>query len=282
MPTQVSGYAPWPRPRRCAALPAVAALARHDDAGEVLDVHLVHDAGARRDDAESAERALAPAQELEALTVALELELHVLLEGVGAAEEVGDHGVVDDQLGGDEGVDLRRVAAELLHGFPHGGEVDHGRDAGQVLQDHPGRGELDLGIGLLLRVPVRQRFDVGGRYVDAVLVAEQVLQQDLQAVREVLCTGDRVQPVDLIRRAARLDRRASAEAVRSHRYEPPRPFVLAATVSRYQATLQDRLAAGRGRRGRGRGRSAADGSLSVPPLAEGFKCRFTRAREVGA
>ena len=55
---------------------------------------------------------LAPAQELEALAVALELELHVPLEGVGAAEDVGDHGVVDDQLGGDEGVDLRRVAAE--------------------------------------------------------------------------------------------------------------------------------------------------------------------------
>ena len=71
----------------------------HDDAGQVLDVDLVHDAGAGRDDLELVERGLAPAQELVALAVALVLELDVALEGVGAAEDVGDDRVVDDQLG---------------------------------------------------------------------------------------------------------------------------------------------------------------------------------------
>ena len=52
--------------------------------GEVLDVDLVHDAGARRHDLEVVERALAPAQELVALAVALVLEVDVALEGVGA------------------------------------------------------------------------------------------------------------------------------------------------------------------------------------------------------
>ena len=74
-------------------------LAGHDDAGQVLDVDLVHDAGARRDDLELVERGLAPAQELVALAVALVLELDVALEGVRAAEDVGDDRVVDDQLG---------------------------------------------------------------------------------------------------------------------------------------------------------------------------------------
>jgi hypothetical protein len=50
----------------------------------VLDVDLVDDAGARRDDLEVVERRLAPAQELVALAVALVLDLDVALEGVGA------------------------------------------------------------------------------------------------------------------------------------------------------------------------------------------------------
>ena len=151
-----------------------------------------------------AERVLAPAQELEALAVALELKLHVAGEGVGRAEDVGHHRVVDDQLGGDERVDLLGVAAEVPHRLAHGGQVHHRGDAGQVLQDHPGRGELDLGVGLRLRVPVRQGTDVVGGDVGAVLVAQQVLEQHLEAVREVLAAGDRVQAVDLVRGTARL------------------------------------------------------------------------------
>ena len=59
----------------------VALLPREDHAGQVLDVDLVHDAGARGDDLEVAEGALAPAQELVALAVALVLDLDVALEG---------------------------------------------------------------------------------------------------------------------------------------------------------------------------------------------------------
>ena len=50
---------------------------------------------------------------------------------------------------GHERVDLGRVAAEGLHGLAHRGQVDHGGHAGQVLQDDPGRGELDLGVRLV-------------------------------------------------------------------------------------------------------------------------------------
>ena len=53
------------------------AVALVDDAREVLEVDLVDDARARRDDLEVVERALAPAQERVALAVALELELGV-------------------------------------------------------------------------------------------------------------------------------------------------------------------------------------------------------------
>ena len=59
-------------------------LTGDDRAGQVLDVDLVHDAGARRDDLELVEGGLAPAQELVALAVALVLDLDVALEGVRA------------------------------------------------------------------------------------------------------------------------------------------------------------------------------------------------------
>jgi hypothetical protein len=123
---------------------AVGGPVREHDPGEVLDVDLVDDAGARRHDLQPVEGALAPAQELVALAVALELELDVALQRVAGAEDVGDHGVVDHELRRHERVDLRRVAAEVGHGLAHGGEVDDGRDAGEVLQDHAGGRELDL------------------------------------------------------------------------------------------------------------------------------------------
>ncbi len=55
------------------------------------------------DDLEVVERALAPAEELVALTVAGVLDLDVALEGVGAAGDVDDDRVVDDHFGGCEG-----------------------------------------------------------------------------------------------------------------------------------------------------------------------------------
>ena len=62
--------------------------------------------------------------------------------------------------------------------------------------------------GSALVVPGGERLDVGGADADAVLVAEQVLEQDLQRERQA---GDvelrlqRVEPVDLERAVADLE-----------------------------------------------------------------------------
>jgi hypothetical protein len=90
--------------------------------------------------------------------------------------------VVDDQFGGRQWVDGLCLAAELDHGIAHGGQVDDCGHAGEVLQDDARRGEGDLGVGLSLGVPVEQRVDVLAGDVYAVLVAQQVLQQDAQRV----------------------------------------------------------------------------------------------------
>ncbi len=191
------------------------AVSDHDGAGEVLDVDLVHDAGARRDHLEVVERGLAPAQELVALLVALVLDGDVALERVGAAEHVDDHRVVDDQLGRGERVDLGRVAAELGDRLAHGGEVDDTGHTGEVLHDHAGRGELDLGVGVGVLVPPADSPDVVGGDVRTVLGAQQVLEEHLEAVGQRLAPLDRREPVDLVGLLTHLERAVGVEAVRA-------------------------------------------------------------------
>ena len=67
-------------------------------------------------------------------------KLNVPVEGVRAAEDVGDHRVVDDELGRHQRVDLARVAAQRPHRLAHRGQVDDGGHAGQVLHDARGPG----------------------------------------------------------------------------------------------------------------------------------------------
>ena len=132
-------------------------LARLDHAREVLEVHLMDDAGVRRDDLQVPEGRLAPAQEGVALPVSLELELCVSKHGEPRAELVHLHGVVDHELGGELRVDAGRVAAEVAHGVAHGCEVDDRRHAGEVLEQDPGRPEGDLVVRLGGRVPAGDR-----------------------------------------------------------------------------------------------------------------------------
>ena len=179
----------------------------------MLDVDLVHDAGAGRNDLEVVERGLAPAEELVALAVALVLDLDVALERVLGAEEVGDDGVVDDHLGRRERVDLVGVAAEGDDGLAHGGEVDDAGNAGEVLHDDARRRELDLGVGLGGGHPRAERLDLLLGDVRAVLGAEEVLEQHLEAERQLLVAGHGVEPEDLVGRVTDVERVLRPETV---------------------------------------------------------------------
>ena len=71
----------------------------------------------------------------------------------------------------------------------HGGEVHDAGHAGEVLHDHTRGRELDFMAGLGLRGPVQQRLDVFVRDVRAVDVAYQVLDEDLERVRQMVDAG---------------------------------------------------------------------------------------------
>ena len=107
--------------------------------GEVLQVNLVADTGARGHYAEIVEGTLAPFQELVALKIALHLHRNVLFKGSVGGELVDTHGVINYQVYRRQWVDFLRIDTSLYKGIAHGGQVHHGRDAGEILHQHPCR-----------------------------------------------------------------------------------------------------------------------------------------------
>ena len=141
-------------------------------------------AGAGRDDAEVVERRLAPAQERIALAVALELVCHVGSERAGRPEAVDHDRVVDNQIDRRQRIDLFGVPAEVDDGLTHGGQVGHGRNAGEVLHQHARRTEGDLAPGRARQQPSANRLHVIDRDRAAVLQAHQILEQHHQRARQ--------------------------------------------------------------------------------------------------
>ena len=195
-----------------------AVLRRERGAGQILEIHLVHDAGRRRHDAEVRERLLAPAQELVALLVALELDLGVLLERGRGAEVVDLHRVIDHEVDRDQWVDALGIGAHAFDGFPHRGQIDHARHTREVLQDHTRRLEWQfdrLGTGGL---PVREPFHVVLCDLIAVAMTKRGLEQHADRERELRevdaeFRGERAQRVDVDGADRRDERLANAEGV---------------------------------------------------------------------
>jgi hypothetical protein len=166
--------------------PFATVITGHHGGGQVLQVHLVHDAGGRRNDLEVVERFLAPVQELVALHVALELQPGVEADGIQSAEGVDLHGVVDHQVDRHDGVDLLGIATQPNHGVAQGGQVDHAGHTGEVLQHHACGDEVDLHRVVRLGIPVGQILDVALGHGASVHVAQHVLQHHPDGDRQLV------------------------------------------------------------------------------------------------
>ena len=165
-------------------LVALVVRALVDAAREVLEIHLVHDAEARRHHAEGIEGLHAPLHELVALVVALELQLHVQVERLGRAVVVDHHRVIDHQVDGHQRLDGLGRLAQLGGHAAHGGQVGQQRHAGEVLQHHAGDDERNLVGALRVGRPVRQLFDVLGRNLLPVAIAQHRFEHDANGNRQ--------------------------------------------------------------------------------------------------
>ena len=201
---------------------AVVGVPRVDDPGDVLEIHLMADAGRGRDYPEVVESSLPPLEELVPLEVPFELPLGIHLESHPVTECIDLDRVVDHQVDVYQRVDRRRLTPDRLHRIPHRGQVDHGRNPGEILHQDPGRLERDLLGRLGGRVPPRYRLGVRRGDGHPVFESEDVLEQDLERVgqrvdREAI--GQGTDPVDPVRRSACQELCRRSECV-LHRFHP--------------------------------------------------------------
>jgi hypothetical protein len=96
------------------------------NSGKVLQVDLMHNTGARRDNLEVVESTGAPLEELESLSVPVELDDFVLLGSVGGSVDISLDGVINDEIDRAEGVNFGGISSESLHGVTHGSEINNG------------------------------------------------------------------------------------------------------------------------------------------------------------
>ena len=108
------------------------------------------------------------------------------LERLRRAVLVHLHRVVDDQFRRLQRVDQLGIAAQRFHGIAHGGQVNHRRHAGEILQQHAAGHEGDFLRRNALAGPRGERPHVVGLHRFAVFAAEQIFQQNAERVRQVL------------------------------------------------------------------------------------------------
>ena len=138
------------------------AVLLEDDTSEPLKVDLVDDTVAWWHDAEVAEGGLTPLEEGESLTVPVELDLLVAVLGIRSASHVDLDGVINNEISLAEWVDFVGISAELRHRCAHSSEVDDGRNASEVLEEHSGRLERNLDGLFRGGFPVENCFNISG------------------------------------------------------------------------------------------------------------------------
>ena len=166
----------------------VHALLLHDTVCQVLQVHLVHDTRAGRNDRESFECLLTPLQELVALHIALELAGQVLLVRLGEPGPVHLHRVVHHQINRHKRLHIGGIGTQILHSCTHGGKVHQQRHTREVLQNNAGYCEGDFVAAGVLGIPCGEVLNILLRDFQPIAVAQQALQHNAQRNRHAVNT----------------------------------------------------------------------------------------------
>ena len=153
-------------------------------AREIFEIHLVADAGVGRHHFEIVKCRLAPAEKRVALDVALKFQFGVEAESVDAAEVVHLHGMIDDQFRGQQRIDAFGIAAHALHALTHGGQIDDGGNAGEILQQNA-RGHEGNFFFRRSRLPVGERLNIGSVDEAAVFEAQKIFEQNAERERKL-------------------------------------------------------------------------------------------------
>ena len=157
-----------------------------DHRGQVFEVDLMDDAGARRHHPEIVKGPLSPVEHGVALMVALHLQTDIDSKGLGAGGSVNLDGVVDHQVGRDKGVHGGGIAAVTGQGGTQRRQVDQGRNPGKILEKYPARHERDGGITDPPGLPGGQIVDILSAGQALGIMAEQVFKENAEGKRQAL------------------------------------------------------------------------------------------------
>ena len=156
-----------------------AVFGRPNGLGQIFQIHLMADASARWHHTEVFKCALAPAQKLIALTIAVIFKVNILGKAIALAGIIHHDRVIDHQINRDQWIDLFRIRTQGRSGIAHGRQVNDGGNARKVLHQHPCWAKRNFVLGLALIIdPARYSLNIGLGDGDAVFGAQQIFQQD--------------------------------------------------------------------------------------------------------
>ena len=195
-------------------------LRAEDHAREIFEIHLVANAGVRRDHFEILQAFLAPAQKSVALDIALHFQFGVEGERIGRAELIHLHGMVDHQFGGKQRIDFlrRRRPASRIASRIAARSTTAGTPVKSCSSTRAGMKEISFSVAPAAFVgsqPASARMSSGVNEA-VVLVAQQIFEQHFQGKRQARHVADagareRVQAINFKGIAADAKIRASGE-----------------------------------------------------------------------
>ena len=200
-------------------------------ARKIFEIYLVADSRVWRHYLEIVKCGLTPAQKCISLHVALKFQLRVEPESIDAAKIIDLHGMVDDQLGGEQRIDALGISAHALHRFAHCSQIDDCRHTSKILQQHP-RGHEGNFFFSRSGTPIGQRLDVRGVNESVVFAAQKIFKQNAQRKRELAQIRDpifleRFQPMYFETLRSNAQRVTRAKRISCGDGHPRGPFTVA-------------------------------------------------------
>ena len=163
-------------------------LFQEDHRRKPFQIELVHDAAARRDQADVRKGSRAPFEELESFPVARDLNLLVEGPRVRPPSMHCNEGMVAHEIDGNARIGLGRIAAAPCDFVAQRGHVGHQGDTGEILQQQAGRLKFESAASWT----VGETGEIERPRM--IRVAQRAFDQDLQRVREP-ARGDEALPL---------------------------------------------------------------------------------------
>ncbi len=143
------------------------------------------DACTWRNDAHIVETLLRPFQEVVTFLVTREFPLHIAFERARTTGNVGDDGMVDDQVAGNLRVDLARIAPQIGTRFAHDGKIDENGHSGEVLEQDAGRAEFHFFAHCPRASCLHNASSKLARLIRILHVTQNVFKKNLESVRQL-------------------------------------------------------------------------------------------------